>query len=226
MNEYLLPKSLLFLTVIITIRVISVFFQIRRVRYLKRYDPFPKMKAKTLIVLGSGGHTTEMLNLIESIKRCSTYAHKYEPLNYVVAASDVTSIARLGSFDLLPHKRIYNIPRSREVGQNYISSIFTTIYSMFYSALIVLYEAPDLVLMNGPGTCLPIALSTFLSRVLGLGLGRIVFCESFCRVKNLSLTGKILEMLGIIDLFFVHWPDLSDGNPSRVLIDAFITHYD
>ena len=38
--------------------------------------------------------------------------------------------------------------------------------------------------------------------------GNIVFIESFCRVKSLSLTGRILYALGIVDLFLVHWPEL------------------
>lgn len=226
MKECIVQNSLLLITCILIIRLVIVFSHIRRARSHRRYDVFPKMRAKTLVVLGSGGHTTEMLTLIESIKCSTTYAHKYEPLIYVVASSDVTSVVRFGSFDLLPHKRIYRIPRSREVGQSFISSIFSTAYSVCFCILITLYESPDLVLMNGPGTCVPIALSTFLSRVLGFCLGRTVFCESFCRVKSLSLTGKMLEMLGIVDLFLVHWPDLSEGKPSRVLIDAFITHDD
>jgi beta-1,4-N-acetylglucosaminyltransferase len=185
---------------------------------------FPKSAAKTLVVLGSGGHTAEILQLMQSIKMNVKYAHKYHPLSYIAASSDTTSIARLDMFDLVPQSHVYKIPRSREVGQSYTSSIFTTMYAICYALLIVLYERPDLVLMNGPGTCLPIAISTFLSRVLGLSLGRIVFVESFCRVKSLSLTGKILETLGIVDLFLVHWPELLTETHDRVLMDSFMKH--
>ena len=45
---------------------------------------------KTMIVLGSGGHTTEMLQLLEQLD-----PKLYSPVVYVVASSDDTSIARL-----------------------------------------------------------------------------------------------------------------------------------
>lgn len=222
------PVMLLLVTAIFTSLLLSricfVLLQTRSHRKKHRCARFPKSTAKTLCVLGSGGHTAEILQLIQSIKMNVKYAHKYQPLSYIVASSDSTSIARLDMFDLIPHRHVYKIPRSREVGQSYISSIFTTIYAICYALVIVLYERPDLVIMNGPGTCLPIAISTFLCRVIGLGLGRIVFVESFCRVKSLSLTGKILETLGIVDLFLVHWPDLLNEKHGRVLMDSFIKH--
>ena len=205
----------------------------------------------TLVVLGSGGHTTEMLHLLSSINNYENYA----PLNYIIASSDTTSKNRLEALNnsaanaqeddatlkskntikLPPHCRIYKIPRAREVGQSYLSSIFTTLQSILYTGHLILFRVqPDLLLMNGPGTCLPIALWTFIGRAFGLSLGNIVFVESFCRVKSLSLTGKILRKLGIVDLFLVHWPELlnncSDrknggrGEESTVLVDCFMKH--
>ena len=61
------------------------------------------------------------------------------------------------------------------------------------------------MLCNGPGTCVPVAL-------LGLLLGaRLVFCESWCRVESLSLTGRILYPLA--HRFVVHWPQLARRYP-------------
>lgn len=49
--------------------------------------------------------------------------------------------------------------------------------------------------------------AAFSLRVLGLGsTSRTVFCESFCRVKSLSLTGRVMYLLA--DRFVVHWPEL------------------
>ena len=207
---------------------------------------------KTLVVLGSGGHTTEMLHLLSSINNYENYA----PLNYIIASSDTTSQNRLKAFSstaqmgdngkkstskdgikLPPHCQIYKIPRAREVGQSYLSSIFTTLQSILYTGHLILFQIqPDLLLLNGPGTCLPIALWTFVARVLGISLGNIVFVESFCRVKSLSLTGKLLLKLGIVDLFLVHWPQLlnhcndrkhgGQGEEGMVLVDCFMKHDD
>ncbi len=212
------------------------------------------LPVRTLVVLGSGGHTTEMLHLLSSIDADDGSDIVYKPLHYIVASSDTTSVNRLNAFQSnqqnngnagdkvmkLPlHERIYSIPRAREVGQSYITSAFTTMYSILYTAHIVLFKArPDLLLINGPGTCLPVALWAFVLRVInvmsifgyGREKGKIVFIESFCRVKSLSLTGKILQTLGIVDLFLVHWPELLEGEKKKksshgmILIDSFIKH--
>ena len=240
---------------VFTIRVVIVLRQIEAARKNKRsYSSMLNKQmhpVNTLVVLGSGGHTTEMLHLLSSINNYENYA----PLNYIIASSDTTSKNRLEALNnsaanaqeddatlkskntikLPPHCRIYKIPRAREVGQSYPSSIFTTLQSILYTGHLILFRVqPDLLLMNGPGTCLPIALWTFIGRVLGLSLGNIVFVESFCRVKSLSLTGKILRKLGIVDLFLVHWPELlrncSDsknsgwGEEGIVLVDCFMKH--
>jgi len=236
---------------ILSIRIIIVLQRIKsntnRSRSNKK-TPF-KIKcnrpAKTLVVLGSGGHTAEMLRLLSSI----TNHDNYQPLNYIIASTDTTSQNRLEALrksaensrtskeksgqtlrlHVPPHNRIFKIPRAREVGQSYFTSIFTTIYSILYTAHIVLIKnQPDILLLNGPGTCLPIALWTFIARVLGLCEGEIIFCESFCRVKSLSLTGNILWKMGIVDLFLIHWPELlekKNGDERMVLIDSFIRHW-
>lgn len=40
---------------------------------------------------------------------------------------------------------VHTIPRSREVGQSYITSVWTTLYALGYSAVLVLRERPELV---------------------------------------------------------------------------------
>lgn len=67
-------------------------------------------------------------------------------------------------------------------------------------------------LCNRTGTCIPVCLVAFALRVLGLRpKSRTVFCESFCRVKSLSLSGRIMYLLA--DRFVVHWPELLERYP-------------
>lgn len=47
-------------------------------------------------------------------------------------------------------------------------------------------------------------------QVLGLRYTRIIYVESFARVKSLSLSGKILK--GVVDCFIVQWPDAAGSN--------------
>lgn len=49
----------------------------------------------------------------------------------------------------------------------------------------------DLLLVNGPGTCLPVCLVTQLLNALLFRRTRAVFVESLCRVQTLSTTGAL-----------------------------------
>jgi beta-1,4-N-acetylglucosaminyltransferase len=56
---------------------------------------------------------------------------------------------------------------------------------------------------NGPGTCVPIALVYCLLNNLNITHTKIIFIESWCRVNNLSTTGKIMKWLAHERI--VHW---------------------
>ena len=58
------------------------------------------------------------------------------------------------------------IPRSREVGQSYASSILTTLRALLVAVVVVLKRRPQLLLVNGPGTCIPICAAAFVFRYL------------------------------------------------------------
>ncbi|CBJ26373.1 beta(1,4)-N-acetylglucosaminyltransferase [Ectocarpus siliculosus] len=151
-----------------------------------------------------GGHTSEMLKLTSRLS-----PETYSPLCYVVASTDHTSADRIPKEGLMSGRcRVRAIPRSREVGQSYLTSVFTTLLAALHAAVVVVTVRPDLVLVNGPGTCIPVCVAAFALRFFGLGssCSRTVFCESFCRVKSLSLSGRIMYLLA--DRFVVHWPEL------------------
>lgn len=160
---------------------------------------------RTLIVLGSGGHTAEMIQIVKSLDKT-----KYSPRYYVLAKSDITSrkrVAQIESSDETSHAFL-EIFRSREVKQSYLTSVFTTILALIASIPLVFRLKPELILCNGPGTCVPICLvAYFLSLFRIIPRCKIVFVESFCRVKTISLSGKILKYF--VDLFVVQWPSLA-----------------
>lgn len=161
--------------------------------------------SKTLIILGSGGHTTEMMAILQQMNLTN-----YSPRVYVLAKTDTTSHSKIIEFEGrgIDDVEIATIFRSRHVSQSYVSSVLTTLFSIFMCIPLVLRSRPDLILCNGPGTCVPICLIAFLLKVFGINRHvKISFIESYCRVKTLSLTGKIL--LPFADLFAVQWPDLT-----------------
>jgi beta-1,4-N-acetylglucosaminyltransferase len=172
----------------------------------------------TLVVLGSGGHTTEMIRLLTFLD-----ARKYSPLTYVVAKTDTTSLQWIeASTSARRGDEVFRIPRSREVGQSYFTSILTTLQSFWSCVYVALRARPDFVLCNGPGTCLPIVVLVFILRILGLAGGNVIFVESFCRVKHLSLTGRLIYP--IVDKFIVHWPELREQYPRSELVSSFVSH--
>lgn len=182
----------------------------------KNKDPL-----SVLVVLGSGGHTTELLFMMQKLN-----IHHYHPIAYCKASTDTTSQDRLRTTRNNNNNTrnseiiVYNLPRSREVGQSYISSAFSTLYAGWFALSLVGKLRPHVILCNGPGTCIPVCWAALLFRIC---LGRsstTVFIESYCRVQSLSLTGKILYYLA--DLFVVHWPELHVKYPNSVVTKTFI----
>jgi len=112
----------------------------------------------------------------------------------------------------LPY-RCVTIPRSREVGQPWLSSALTTARASLWAALLVLRERPDLLLANGPGTCVPLAVAAFLWRAAGACGTRVAYVESVARVRRLSLSARLLRALRVPDVLLVQWPALAERYP-------------
>jgi beta-1,4-N-acetylglucosaminyltransferase len=196
-------------------RLVLVLKSIQRHRDAVDRPHRTNLPIKTLAVLGSGGHTTEMLQMLKNID-----PNVYDPLIYVIASTDDTSERRVKAFGgRLPSETHY-IPRSREVGQSYLTSVVSTLWAFAFSIWLVAKIRPEVLICNGPGTCLPVAVATLLFRVLGVCEGNLVFIESFCRVETLSLTGKLLYP--VADMFVVHWDELHSKYPRSKTISTFV----
>eukprot|EP00884_Botryococcus_braunii_P019054 jgi/Botrbrau1/5832/Bobra.0366s0014.1 len=207
------------LAVIVTVLLVPCFMAWAIVRLTQKSKD--DSCAKLMIVLGSGGHTAEMLTLVGQLDK-----KRYSPRTYIVAETDQMGAQKaLTSEGLDPSTpgggadngvKVCTIPRSREVGQSYITSVVTTLIAMLAAFMIVLKENPDLVLVNGPGTCIPICVAAFFFRLVGLGRAKIVYVESIARTCSLSLSGKLLYHLRIADRFFVQWPSLQHRFPRSI----------
>lgn len=172
---------------------------------------------RVCMVLGSGGHTTEMVALARALDR-----RIYTPRSYIIADTDHLSRLKVeqeecGDADDVD---LITIPRSREVGQSYITSIPTTLYALLRSVLPIIQLQPQLLLVNGPGTCLPLVVIARLLSLSGISRCQIVFVESVCRVTSLSLTGTVLQY--IADEALVQWPDLAGKYPRTKYIGKFL----
>ncbi|KAL1471019.1 hypothetical protein MTO96_023937 [Rhipicephalus appendiculatus] len=137
------------------------------------------------------GHTFEMLKLVENISTTS-----YSPRVYVTATTDPMSADKAKQLEMwrvasssqvlllrfLSSKKdatdgpeaeepsdyvVERIPRSRELHQSWLTTVPTTLYALLASAPILLRHSPDVIICNGPGTCVPIVLMSFVLAVLG-----------------------------------------------------------
>lgn len=139
------------------------------------------------------------------------------PRSYVLAASDTSSEprARRAEEKAGASKEDYSfhrVPRAREVGQSWATTPLTTAWAAAVSVATVLRLRPRLVVANGPGTCLPVCLAAALFSFLGVSPAcKVVFVESFCRVRTLSLTGRALYPFA--SRFVVQWPGLVERYP-------------
>ncbi|KAL5577162.1 hypothetical protein UlMin_018861 [Ulmus minor] len=149
----------------------------------------------TLIVLGSGGHTAEMLNLLSVLQK-----ERFNPRFYTGDKEPETS-------------QFIQIYRSREVGQSYVTSVWTTLVAMAHALWLMFRIRPEVVLCYSPGTCIPLCVIAFLFKILGIQWSSIFYVESIARVQRLSLSGLILYKLHISDQFFVQWPQLQKKCP-------------
>ena len=106
------------------------------------------------------------------------------------------------SFDLnkITFVRIY---RAREVKQSYFTSIVTTLVSCLHACFLVGNSRPNILVTNGPGTAVPLCYAVFLINKLLLlnPSAKQIYVESFCRVKTISLAGKLIKP--IADKFIV-----------------------
>jgi beta-1,4-N-acetylglucosaminyltransferase len=172
----------------------------------------------TLIILGSGGHTAEMLNLLAVLQ-----IEQFSPRFYIAAATDNMSLEKARVFEnsLLdkpgvkmakPHQFV-QIYRSREVGQSYITSIVTTCVAVAHALCLMIKIRPQVILCNGPGTCIPLCIIAAIFKVLGIKWSSIFYVESIARVRKLSLSGLLLYKLRMADQLFVQWPQLHKKYP-------------
>jgi beta-1,4-N-acetylglucosaminyltransferase len=202
-TKYFAFVGIIFACCVLLTRIYYLIF-IKRNEFRKSSHP-----VKTMIILGSGGHTAEMLRIIKHFN-----LKNYSPRIYVHAQTDKLSCDKVRDLENSNQDyKIIEIYRSREVQQSYFTSVWTTVLSILNCFPILWRENPKLIICNGPGTCIPLCIIAFLFKVLCIRQCIVIFVESFCRVKTFSLTGKILYYLA--DHVIVQWPYLSKPVYSR-----------
>ena len=153
-------------------------------------------KRKVLIVLGSGGHTAQMLRLVDLLGN----RLKYE---YIVLKDDPLSEKKIKI-----KGKVWKITRPRDYNTSLWKAVFKTMLSFFESIKIVLKSNACAIISAGPGIAVPLC---YVGKFFGK---KIIFIESWSRIWNLSRTGKLVYPIS--DLFFVQWEYLKNKYPKSI----------
>ena len=150
-----------------------------------------------MIVLGSGGHTTQMIRMTEMLSD----SYNFE---YVVNDDDDKSVKKIkftGDVHVIPRpRRIYD--------KSVVRAAFLTIHSIFKSFSIIMNSKSVGIVSAGPGLAVPLFIWASIFRK------KRIFIESWTRVNTKSTTGKICYYLS--DLFFVQWTELTEKYPKAI----------
>ncbi|KAM5343164.1 hypothetical protein ACJ41O_014130 [Fusarium nematophilum] len=177
-----------------------------------------------LFVLGSGGHTKEMLMMMDDGFCDFANFHR----RYLVSSGDTMSANHLADYeadlktlcaaqDKQPGTYdTFTVTRARRVHQPLWSTPFTALLSVIdiFPALLTppanvvgaKLRYPTCIFSNGPATGFFVGVAAHLLKMFYLAPGdrmRFVYVESWARISTLSLTGKLFYYTDLADVLVV-----------------------
>ncbi|KID73937.1 UDP-N-acetylglucosamine transferase subunit ALG14 [Metarhizium brunneum] len=226
-----LLAGLISLAVYVTTRHIQL-SQARRSRTWPKPPPF---QAETrlpqneyyLLVLGSGGHTKEMLMMMDDGTRDFGNSHR----RYLISSGDKMSLNHVEDYEAELKATSENpgtydtrvVTRARRVHQPLWSTPFSALRSVLDIFPVLLsppknevgrqLKYPGIVFSNGPATGFFVALAVHLLKLFWVVPDdrlRFVYVESWARIATLSLTGRLLYYTGLADAFYVQHGEVAE----------------
>ncbi|KAM7220238.1 glycosyltransferase [Rhypophila decipiens] len=179
-----------------------------------------------LYVLGSGGHSAELIDTITSQFK----GHPNQHRRYVITSGDSSSkgmaeklearISRAYPDGKAGTVDIFKIRRARDVHQSLLTAPWTCLVSAGHAISALTREPtsrsakrfgyqfkyPHVIVTNGPASGFIVSLVAHVLKVFYLvpkNRLKVVYIESWARSRTLSLTGKLFLWTGIADKFCV-----------------------
>ena len=149
---------------------------------------------KNLAILGKGGHTTQMLKLLEKMPKDYEYS-------YVICYEDPISEKKVEG-------AIYKVNMPSMEGDSNFIKVVRTLRTIFQAVITLIKDNPDVVISAGPGVG---AIFSYIGKLFGK---KVIFIESWARVYSKSDSGKIVYP--IADLFFVQWKEMKKVYPNAI----------
>ena len=150
--------------------------------------------AKILVALGMGGHTSQILRLVDKID------NKHE-FHYVICSDDQTSKTKIRK-----PGPIYYMQNPRDMKDKFLGTVFLKMFPATRDANRILAHCkPDVILCSGPSMAIPLF---WIAKLRGI---KTIFLESWVRVHNKSQAGKFVYP--ITTIFIVQWKSMLHQYP-------------
>ncbi|MDQ3855901.1 MAG: UDP-N-acetylglucosamine transferase subunit ALG14 [Chloroflexota bacterium] len=156
-----------------------------------------KQVIHVLAVMGEGGHSKELLRLVDLM---GSEEYRY---SYILADKDQVTENKIRVSG-----PIYRIVRPGSVMSHKLAPLLKYPVCMLQAVVALLRARPDVVITSGPGVAVP---ACVVAKLMG---SRVVFVETGSRIYGLSLTGKLMRR--VADLYFVQWQELLPCAPGAV----------
>jgi UDP-N-acetylglucosamine:LPS N-acetylglucosamine transferase len=130
------------------------------------------------LICSHGGHLTETLQILEAFEGHQIFFASYHSIRDELLRQ------------LAPAYFTDNIG----------SSLSRMLKACMWALRVLTVERPDIILSLGAEIAIPFF---YWSKLLGI---KTIFIESWCRVKNLSKTGRLVYP--VADQFWVQWPQM------------------
>lgn len=144
---------------------------------------------KICLVSSTGGHFAQLKQIIPII----------EKFDYFI----VTEKSEMSNNNI-KNKSYYLKQQERKN----ILFFFYIAYNTIISMLILARERPSLILTTGAGAVIPFCI---LGKLFG---AKLIFIESFAKVKTPTITGRILYRIS--NRFYVQWEELLEVYPKAI----------
>lgn len=130
------------------------------------------------LICSQGGHYTEMLQILDAFEGHDIFLATY----HCAREQEMSKTTRAYFTD------------------NMGASFCNMIKGSFWALYVLAIERPQVIVSLGAEIALPFF---YLGKAMG---AKTIFIESWCRVENLSLTGRLVYP--VADAFWVQWPQL------------------
>jgi UDP-N-acetylglucosamine:LPS N-acetylglucosamine transferase len=149
---------------------------------------------KVLVNLGMGGHTSQILRLVDKLGP----NYRYE---YLLGDDDQTSEKKIKF-----KGKVHRMKNPRLMKHNSLIPVVLNMFPTTIRAFKILWKTrPYAVLSAGPSMAIPLF---WLAKAMGI---KTIFVESWVRVHHKSHTGKLVYPVS--DVFIVQWETMKKAYP-------------